>query len=181
MIAPMSRPSSDGLRPPSPAERQRLGYDHFGTLAALLNERTFDHILAFGISDGWRCWEAGAGGDSVPRWLAEQVGPSGYVLASDIDTSMLEATPDPPYQVRRHDLTVDPPPTAVGVPPACGGFDLVHARLVLEHLTNPAAALTTLVSALRPGGWLLVERRTSISRFSRSFPLGAASGSNETR
>ena len=68
------------------------------------------------------------------------------VLASDIDTSALEDAQNPPFEVRRHDLTVDPPPAAE--------FDLVHARLVLEHLTDPSMALVALVTALRPGGWL---------------------------
>jgi SAM-dependent methyltransferase len=145
----MTRPASHPLTPPSPAERQQLAHDHFETLAGVLNESTFHHILAFCIREGWHCWEAGAGGDSVPTWLAQQVGPTGHVLASDIDTSMLEATANPPYEVRRHDLTADPPPAA--------DFDLVHARLVLEHLTDPSVALTTLVAALRPGGLLLVE------------------------
>jgi SAM-dependent methyltransferase len=36
-------------------------------------------------------------------------------------------------------------------------FDLVHARLVLVHVPDRAAALATMVAALRPGGWLLVE------------------------
>ena len=123
---------------------------HFGMLAGLFNERTFGHIRSLGIGEGWRCWEAGAGSPGVPRWLSEQVGPAGYVLASDIDTAVLDETLDPPYEVRRHDVMVDPPP-------ACEEFDLVHARLVLEHLSAPAVALTTLVGALRPGGWLLVE------------------------
>jgi SAM-dependent methyltransferase len=38
-----------------------------------------------------------------------------------------------------------------------GEFDLIHARLVLEHLREPAAAVGKLASALRPGGWLIVE------------------------
>jgi SAM-dependent methyltransferase len=137
------------LIPPTPAERQRLAHEHFATLAELLNERTFQHILALGICDGWHCWEAGAGGASMPGWLTQQVGPTGHVLASDIDTSALEGASGRPFEVRRHDLTVDPPPAAE--------FDLVHARLVLEHLTDPSVALTTLIAALRPGGWLLVE------------------------
>lgn len=36
-------------------------------------------------------------------------------------------------------------------------FDLVHARAVLEHIPARQAALRRMVSALRPGGWLLVE------------------------
>jgi transposase, IS5 family len=33
-------------------------------------------------------------------------------------------------------------------------FDRIHARLVLEHLREPAAVAGKLVSALRAGGWL---------------------------
>jgi SAM-dependent methyltransferase len=36
-------------------------------------------------------------------------------------------------------------------------FDLVHARLVLEHLPERERVLAKLASAVRPGGWLLIE------------------------
>jgi SAM-dependent methyltransferase len=52
-------------------------------------------------------------------------------------------------EVRQHDVAADPPPG--------GDFDLVHARLVLVHVPDRAAALAHMVAALRPGGWLLVE------------------------
>jgi SAM-dependent methyltransferase len=90
----------------------------------------------------------GAGGPSIPEALAATVGPTGYVLATDIDPSWLR--PDGGYEVRRHDVAVDPPPEP-------GTFDLVHARLVLVHLPDRARALATMVAALRPGGRLLVE------------------------
>ncbi|GHJ41656.1 hypothetical protein Sm713_72650 [Streptomyces sp. TS71-3] len=38
-----------------------------------------------------------------------------------------------------------------------GGFDLVHARLVLVHVADREQALRTMAGSLRPGGWLLVE------------------------
>ncbi|MDX6221439.1 MAG: hypothetical protein QOD91_493, partial [Frankiales bacterium] len=67
--------------------------------------------------------------------------------ATDIDTAWL---PDgAPYEVLRHDVGSEPPPA--------GPFDLVHARLVLVHVTQRAEALRAMVSALRPGGWLLLE------------------------
>jgi hypothetical protein len=47
------------------------------------------HLREIGVGSGWRCWEVGAGGMSVPLWLAAQVGPTGLVLATDIDTSLL--------------------------------------------------------------------------------------------
>jgi SAM-dependent methyltransferase len=38
-----------------------------------------------------------------------------------------------------------------------GDFDLVHARWILHHLPTPEIAISRMVSALRPGGWLLLE------------------------
>jgi SAM-dependent methyltransferase len=119
----------------------------FDALGALFNPSSFRHIDTLGITEGWRCWEVGAGGASVPAWLAERVGPSGQVLATDIDVSWM--TEDAGYAVRRHDVGVDPPPG--------DGFDLVHARLVLVHVPQRAAAVAAMASALRPGGWLLLE------------------------
>lgn len=84
----------------------------------------------------------------MPVWLAEQVGPSGRVVASDIDTSWMPAD-GVAFEVLRHDIGIDGPPA--------GGFDLVHARLLLTHVPARAAALATMVRALRPGGWLLLE------------------------
>lgn len=41
--------------------------------------------------------------------------------------------------------------------PPAETFDLVHARLVLVHVSRRQEALQSLVSVLRPGGWLLLE------------------------
>ncbi|MGD0392540.1 MAG: methyltransferase domain-containing protein [Acidimicrobiales bacterium] len=120
--------------------------ERFDALSELFNPSTFRHMEALGLSPGWRAWEVGAGGPSVPTWIAAQSG--GYVLATDIDTSWLE-TENPPYEVRRHDVGTEPAPD--------GLFDLVHARLVLVHVPERAEALSTMIAALRPGGWLLVE------------------------
>jgi SAM-dependent methyltransferase len=117
-------------------------------LAALFDASTFRHLSALGLGPGWRVWEVGAGGRSVPDWLAEQVGPDGEVLASDLDTSWL-AGGRPEVRVLRHDVGTDPPPE--------GPFDLIHARLVLVHVPQRERAIEAMVSALRPGGWLVLE------------------------
>ncbi len=85
----------------------------------------------------------------MPDRLAERVGPEGLVLATDIDTSWLDAPGPPQLRVLRHDVGVDDPPGT--------GFDLVHARLVLTHVPRRDEALAAMVTALRPGGWLLLE------------------------
>jgi ubiquinone/menaquinone biosynthesis C-methylase UbiE len=133
------------------ANRQAQAGTRFEALAALFDPSTFRHLREIGVGSGWRCWEVGAGGVSVPLWLAAQVGPAGLVLATDIDTSWLAgAGPGVDHlRVLRHDVGVDDPPAA--------DLDLVHARLVLTHVPQRSAALTSMIAALRPGGRLLVE------------------------
>jgi ubiquinone/menaquinone biosynthesis C-methylase UbiE len=121
----------------------------FGALSALFDPTTFRHIEALNIGQGCRCWEVGAGGPTVSNWLADRVGASGRVLATDINTSWVSEHLDHTVEVLQHDVTQDDPPA--------GQFDLVHARLVLSHLPARGKALRRMVASLRPGGWLLVE------------------------
>ncbi|MET8010184.1 methyltransferase domain-containing protein [Streptomyces sp. NPDC005271] len=129
--------------------RQSEAGIRFGALAELFDPVTFRHIDQLGLAEGMRCWEVGAGGASVPTGLAERVGPTGTVIATDLDVSWLGDTADGVIEALRHDVAADPPPA--------GGFDLVHARLVLVHVPDRAEALRRMIEALRPGGTLLLE------------------------
>ena len=66
--------------------QQAQAGQRFDALSDLFNPSTFQHLTALGLGRGWRVWEVGAGGPSVPAWLAEQVGHEGRVLVTDIDT-----------------------------------------------------------------------------------------------
>ncbi|MFG3103057.1 methyltransferase [Streptomyces sp. NPDC048182] len=129
--------------------RQDEAAERFDAFAALFDPTTFRHLSALGVGPGWRCWEVGAGGTSVVSWLAKKVGPTGRVVASDIDTSRLTAAARPPVEVRLHNVGADEPPGE--------DFDLIHARLVLVHVADREKALLSMVAALRPGGRLLIE------------------------
>jgi SAM-dependent methyltransferase len=153
-------PDQDGARPQRGdlRMRQRISRAHYASLGDLFNPSTFRHIDALGIRPGWRCWEVGAGGATVPAWLARRVAPGGYVLATDIDVAALQEAIDdaalqeaaePGFELLRHDVAAERAPAA--------GFDLVHARLVVMHLADRGAALAAMTGALRPGGWLLLE------------------------
>lgn len=107
------------------------------------------------VKAGWRCLEVGAGGGSIAAWLGQRVGPSGQVVATDIDPRFVAALAAPYVEVRRHDIAHDDL--------EAGALDLVHARAVLEHLPEHERALDRLVGALRPGGWLLVEDTDFVS------------------
>lgn len=121
----------------------------FAGLSALFDSGTIRHLEQRGLGRGWHCLEVGAGGGSIATWLADRVGPTGRVLATDIDPRHLQSLQIPNLEVRRHDISVDPLPQAA--------FDLVHARLVLMHLPERDKVLARLVSALKPGGWLVDE------------------------
>ena len=127
----------------------------FAALSELFDAGTIRHLQARGVASGWRCLEVGAGSGSVARWLAERVAPEGRVLATDIDPRHLEAVRLANFEVRRHDISVDPLPECA--------FDLVHARLVLMHLPERSRVLTRLISSLKPGGWLVDEEYDSCS------------------
>jgi hypothetical protein len=139
------------------AARQRqwlsLPQEYYDALADMFDATTFRHLDMLGIGAGWRCWEVGSGGATVPEWLSRRAGPEGYVLATDINVSHLDGAREPRYEVLRHDVGAEPAPAE--------DFDLVHARLVLVHLAEREAALASMIAALRPGGWLLVEEGDS--------------------
>ncbi|MFF4831076.1 methyltransferase domain-containing protein [Streptomyces sp. NPDC001315] len=129
--------------------QQTEAAERFDAFTALFDPTTFRHLAGLGVGPGWRCWEVGAGGTSVVSWLAEKVGPTGKVVATDIDTSQLAEAARPPVEVRVHDVGAQEPPGE--------DFDLVHARLVLVHVPDRERALRSMIKALRPGGRLLVE------------------------
>jgi hypothetical protein len=124
-----------------------LAGDLFGALSATFDGWTRRRVEALGISDGWACWEVGAGGPAVPSWLTSRVAPSGRVVATDIDVSWMPERPE--YEVHQADVAADPAPE--------GPFQLVHARLVLTHVPQRDAALRRMAGALAPGGWLVIE------------------------
>jgi SAM-dependent methyltransferase len=101
---------------------------------------------ALGIAEGWRCLEVGAGGGSLVEWMA---GRGATVVAIDIDTRFIEPLASDAIEVRHVDIRNDELPL--------GEFDLVHARLVLEHLSERRRILDRLAAALRRGGWLVIE------------------------
>jgi SAM-dependent methyltransferase len=121
----------------------------FAALPAVYDPGTIRHLSECGVGPGWQCLEVGAGSGSIAMWLAQRVGPSGHVLATDIDTRFIDALARPNLEIRRHDIAVDALPEAA--------FDLVHTRLVLNHIPTREQALERMVTALKPGGWLLIE------------------------
>jgi SAM-dependent methyltransferase len=126
------------------AERERLA-----KIEAALDPQTIGYLETIGVGTGWRCLEIGAGGGSMTDWLCRRVGPSGKVVATDLETQFLAALDHPQLEIRRHNIVSDELEQEA--------FDLVYARKVLEHFADVRGPLRRMYGALRPGGWLLVE------------------------
>lgn len=126
---------------------ERIRLDH---LARARDPKTFELLTKVGLTAGWRCLEVGSGNGSVAAFMGDAVGASGSVVSADIDLQFHGSVPSN-VQVMQLDVTSD----ALPVPD--GGFDLVHARALLQHLPEREAVFDRLIDALAPGGWLVIE------------------------
>ncbi|MEO5874853.1 MAG: class I SAM-dependent methyltransferase [Streptosporangiaceae bacterium] len=130
------------------------------TNEALWDPGTFERFDRIGVAEGWSCLEVGAGHGGAAGWLADRVGPAGRVVVADLETDRLTGLAARGVEVTQHDLrTTDFPAEQ---------FDLVHARMLIQHLPDKEAAIARLIRAVRPGGLLFLEDTDSLPLFRSS-------------
>ena len=117
-------------------------------------ERNFDWIsmgllTRLGIRAGSSCIEVGVGAGSMTRWMASSVGNAGRVVGIDIDERHFALCAADNVDLMHADART--------VALNANSVDFVHCRLVLLHLTpdDQQTMLHNLLSALKPGGWLV--------------------------
>ncbi len=118
-------------------------------LERLYDPQTIDRLRSIEVEEGWHCFVPGAGRGSIVACLSEMVGPLGSVLATDIRPQVSRSGQPSNVTWIQHDLMSDRI--------SANRFDLVCIRLLFVHLKNPLMAMQKIASALRPGGWLLIE------------------------
>jgi ubiquinone/menaquinone biosynthesis C-methylase UbiE len=139
-----------------------LGYDEAEYVrlemqAKALEPFTRQALTAAGVGAGWRCLDVACGTGAVTRLMGEMVGATGSVHAVDIairhvDTTvgkLRESGPDI-YSTEQFDATGQGAPR--GAP-----FNLVFARLLICHMTDPVGTVRNLWSWVAPGGVLLIQ------------------------
>ncbi|MFF8414798.1 class I SAM-dependent methyltransferase [Streptomyces omiyaensis] len=120
---------------------------HHASLEGALDPLTLGHLRDGAVGPGMVCLEIGAGAGSVAHGLLRMVAPGGTVTATDVKPGRITAAPG--LTVLAHDVVTDPLPESA--------YDVVVARLVLQHLPRRQDVLRRLVRALRPGGLLQVD------------------------
>jgi SAM-dependent methyltransferase len=68
-------------------ERARLAL-----MSRLLDPMHRRHLEQLGVAPGARAVEVGCGNGSISAWLAQRVGPSGRVVAVDLDLSLIDVS-----------------------------------------------------------------------------------------
>jgi 2-polyprenyl-3-methyl-5-hydroxy-6-metoxy-1,4-benzoquinol methylase len=137
--------------------RSTAEYERLRAQARVWEEATgrlLDHV---GLAPGASCLDAGCGPGETMRLMAQRVGPAGYVRGVDVDArlgaqalTMLRSAGH--LQCTFEAADVEEPCEIPGAP-----FDLVYARLLLFHVTDPAAVLARLWTWVAPGGHLVVQ------------------------
>jgi SAM-dependent methyltransferase len=157
--------------------------DRLRLLDEVYGPSTRKMLLDAGLGPGTRALDLACGIGAVSCWMATQVGPMGSVVAADVNPDQLVVS-------KWHCAKCDHLPIdyieasayATGFPDE--SFDLVHMRLLLCHLTEPAKVLREAYRLLRPGGVLVCQdiRISSIfssaksPAISRSIEIGRAVG-----
>ena len=149
----------------TPATRDRIDYslgvddaERARLLAQCAMHRTEAELLLdrVGLRPGDRALDLGCGPLGVLDLLAERVGPTGRVVGIDREKRYL-AIARQELDARGLDGVELVAADATGTDLAPASFDLVHERLVLNNVPQPAAVVDEMVRLTRPGGHVAVQ------------------------
>jgi cyclopropane fatty-acyl-phospholipid synthase-like methyltransferase len=130
--------------PPSDAERDTLRYESYRQPAKI--------VASLALRPGMRVADVGAGRGLVTSRIADAVGPSGRVVATDVDAAALAAIPRRATVTTRVVAAADP-----GL--ERGAYDRIFLGEVDHFLTDRADYFRRLTVALAPGGFIAVSNR----------------------
>jgi ubiquinone/menaquinone biosynthesis C-methylase UbiE len=126
-------------------------------------------LLDAGLREGTQALDLACGIGTVSCWMASQVGQTGSVIAADVNPDQLVVS-------KWHCAKCDHFPidyieaSAYDTELEAESFDLVHMRLLLCHLTEPARVLREVYRLLKPGGaWFAGTLNSQVSFATRSL------------
>ena len=131
------------------------GKERLNLLARVMLPTTSQLLKTVGFRKGMKCLDVGCGGGHVTLLMARMVGPEGKVTGTDTDEEIIELAQEDADAAKLDNVEfrqID----------ACTcqwheEYDLVYARFLLSHLSEPERCLAAMVGACRPGGAVAVE------------------------
>ena len=135
----------------SAAEMRRLT-----RMQGILNEAELAAIDLSGVS---ALLDVGAGLGQMTRAFARALGPNARVVGVERDDRQRAAAREQAAEAGEPNLVEFRAGDATALPLADderGTFDLAHARFLLEHVPDPLAVVREMVTAVRPGGRIVL-------------------------
>lgn len=133
------------------ADQETYTHGHAASVLRSHTARTVENSAAYAaahLRPGVGVLDVGCGPGTITADIARRVAP-GPVLG-------VEPVPGPLEQARAHAAGLENVEFALGdvyaLDHPAGAFDVVHAHQVLQHLTDPVAALREMLRVCRPGG-----------------------------
>ena len=117
----------------------------------------FDHTVALleqvPLESGGSALDLGCGPAGSIDLLVERVGPSGHVTGLDANSTHVAHARERAAELMLTNVDIlEGDARQTGLP--TGMFDLVHARLLLVNIPQPADVVAEMVRLARPGGWV---------------------------
>lgn len=135
----------------SAKERQRLAL-----MNGLINETC---LTTLALSNEKRVLDVGAGTGQFSRLMATQLSAGATVIAVEHNPDQVQAALQLTEEKSAGCIVDFRIGDAMHLPledSEVGCMDLVHARFLLEHVTDPLAAVRSMVAAVRPGGRIVL-------------------------
>src|SRR5258708_1062884 len=138
-------------------ERGEWGAGRLQMQDEIYGASTRQMMLDSGLCAGMRVLDLACGTGIMSHWIAKQVGPTGTVVGGDISRDQLAyaRTQGAHGEASRRPEFVELNAYDTGLPSA--SFDMVHCRLLLCHLEQPADALREIHRLLKPGGVVVCQ------------------------
>jgi SAM-dependent methyltransferase len=108
-------------------------------------------MTAAAIKPGWRVIEAACGSGLVTRTIAQAVGPSGHVLATDLAQNMVDLTAKT-CAAQGLDWVTTARMGAEDLDVEEASYDAAVCALGLMYLPDPRRAVASMARAVKPGG-----------------------------
>ena len=133
-------------------DRSAQGWnDHAAPIGAWLARATDAMLEMAGVRPGARVLDVAAGSGEQTLTIAERVGPSGYVLATDLSPAIVALAQANAQRAGHGHVQVQVADgESLGLEAA--SFDAAVSRLGLMFFPNPLQGLVEMRHALRPGG-----------------------------
>jgi ubiquinone/menaquinone biosynthesis C-methylase UbiE len=139
------------MKPRQPVDRRLrdLAYE-------VLEPYSQSFLRQSGLTEGMRVLEIGCGAGSMTPWISRKVGPTGRLVALDINPQEVECARQ---KVMESGIdNTDFISTSVENILTIGrDFDFIYGRFILMQLHNPFEVLERLISCLHPGGVIALD------------------------